>query len=301
MILISIPVHEKVEVVMDQIANIRKFAPDSQIVIHPAKQFVKSSNILDAVKDLEAVWVNSNPLYTGFGMVLKCHISNFQFAKKVKIPFTHFCLHSSNDLFVRSGVESYIRKYDFGFFHDDLPDGLDLFSHWKSDFEKDHVYQRIMRSICSPPTQCASQVEGTFYPREAFENFARCYMRYAWREFSFFPGYVHGRILCLVHLLDKIAQTRKRRLLVGKYAYPREEFYPPNFFSTICPSPAPPYCLMNWQTNLTVTTEDIETIRNGRIPTGEYRELFAVKRVNRDINDPLRKMIQALNTTPHTQ
>lgn len=82
---------------------------------------------------------------------------------------------------------------------------------------------------------------------------------------------------------------------MGKYSYPREEFYQPNFFSVICPSPAAPYCFMNWEAELKVTTQDIDDIRNGLVPLEGYQELFAVKRVARDLDDPLRKIIQSFD------
>lgn len=296
MILISLLVHEKPEVILDQIANFKKYAPEAGIVIHPARQFAESSNILEELGGIDGVWVNPQPFYTGFGLVLKCHVSNFQFAQEVGIPFTHYCLHASNDMFVRPGMEDYVRQHDFGFFQHDLASDSDLFSQWIPDFHQDRAYRKIMREIGSAPTHFASQVEGTFYPKEAFDRFARLVRRHAWRESLWLPGYVHGTSLPLVHMVNKLGRTRGRRKYMGKYSYPREEFYQANFFPAICPSPAPPYCFMNWEAELKVTTQDIADIRNGLIPLEGYDALFAVKRVARDLDDPLRKMIQSFDT-----
>ncbi len=295
MILISLLVHEKPEVVLDQIANFKKYAPEAGIVIHPARQFLESSDILDELKGVENVWVNPQPFYTGFGLVLKCHVSNFLFAQKAGIPFTHYCLHASNDMFVRPGMEDYVRQHDFGFFQHDLSSDSDLFSQWIPDFHQDRAYRKIMRDISATPTNFASQVEGTFYPNEAFDQFAQLVMRHAWRESLLLPGYVHGTNLNLIDFVNKLGQTRGRRKYMGKYSYPREEFYQPNFFSVICPSPAAPYCFMNWEAELKVTTQDIDDIRNGLVPLEGYQELFAVKRVARDLDDPLRKIIQSFD------
>ncbi|MBC7979060.1 MAG: hypothetical protein H7Y36_00685 [Armatimonadetes bacterium] len=295
MILISLLVHEKPEVVLDQIANFKKYAPEALIVIHPARQFVESSDILETLKGIEGVWLNPKPFYTGFGLVLKCHVSNFLFAREAGIPFTHFCLHASNDMLVRPGMEDYVRRHDFGFFQHDLSSDSVLFSFWIPDFQKDHAYRKIMRDIGALPTNLASQVEGTFYPNEAFDSFAHLVKRHAWCEFPWLPGYVQGSNLPLVNFLNKLGQTRERRKYMGKYAYPREEFYQANFFSTICRSPAAPYCFMNWEAELKVTAKDIGDIRDGIIPMGQYDALFAVKRINRDLNDPMRKLIGSLD------
>lgn len=295
MILISLLVHEKPEVVLDQLANFKKYAPEAGIVIHPARQFVESSNILDELKGIDGVWVNPQPFYTGFGLVLKCHISNFLFARKIGIPFTHYCLHASNDMFVRHGMEDYVRRHDFGFTLHDLASDSECFKHWLQDFQKDNAYRKIMREIGRAPTNFASQVEGSFYPNEAFNQFALLVRQHAWCEFPWLPGYVNGTNLLLVNFLNKLGATRERRKYMGKYAYPREEFYQPNFFNSMCTTPASPYCLMNWKTELKVTPNDIEDIRSGLIPLEGYDALFAVKRVARDLEDPLRRMIRSLD------
>lgn len=297
MILLSLLVHERPEVILDQIANIKKFAPDSLIVIHPARQFLETSNVGEVIGGIDGVWLNPKPFYTGFGMVLKCHISNFLHATKIGLSFHHICLHSSNDLFVRSGVERYVGDYEFGFQtrspHVENP--TEILPDWFRDFKSDQNYRDIMRAIGAAPTEFISQVEGMFFPREAFNEFATHYHQHAWQEFPFLPGYCHGTSQTLVRFLDKLTSTNRRRIYTGKYAYPREEFYLPNFFATFTNRPAAPYCLMNWDKGLRVTPEDINIIRSGGSPIPGYDKLFAVKRVNRKIDDPLRSIIRQLD------
>jgi hypothetical protein len=151
-----------------------------------------------------------------------------------------------------------------------------------------------MRSINSPVTSLVSQVEGTFYPREAFRAFSECFMRHAWKELSWPLNYVHGTHKGLVLLFDRLqANPRWRRFLLGNF-YTKEEFYPPNFFATCCSNPGTPYCFMNWDEGLRVTVSDVEAIQKGVVPAGNYDALYSVKRVARDLADPLRKWIQAL-------
>ncbi len=294
MILLSIAVHEKPEVVLDQLDNFRKFAPDAGIVIHMSGQMAEEfPETADMLRAIEGVWVNTNSFYTGLGLLLKCHVSNFLYMEKTGIQFSHFCLHSSNDLFVKSGVEDYIRKHDYGFFQFNLFDHLN-FCHWKTDFLKDRSYKKLMRCLNSSITHYVSQVEGTFYPRDAFRDFSIWFQRFAWVEIPWPIHYVHGTHKRLVLLFERLQRNpRWRRFLLG-YFYTTEEFYPPNFFATRCSNPGTPYCFMNWGADLQVTVSDVEMIRNGTVPTGSYKELYSVKRIARDLKNPLRQWIRTL-------
>ena len=295
MILISIPVHSNPETVFDQLSNIRKYAPESGVVIHTAKQLVDAFPELPSkLRSLERVWVNDEPLYTGMGMVLKCHVSNFLYAKKLGLPFSHISLHASNDMLIVSGVEQYIKESNFGFFRMHIDTEEIGFSHWREDFLSDETYLGIMSDVTSNISRYVSQVEGTFYPIDAFEKFAESYYRHVWREIPWPVGYVHGKNKRLVELFQRILSNKKRRKYIGRYFYPREEFYTPNYFSTMCQTPLPPYCYMDWKNSLKVTESHILAIRNGEKKLGDYSKVFSVKRIPLDINDPLRIMIRNL-------
>jgi hypothetical protein len=294
MILISLLAHENGDVILDQIGNFRKFAPDSGVVIHLSRQFTESTpEAPDILSKQERVWVNPAPLYTGTGMVLKCHISNFLHAQREQVGFSHFCLHASNDLFVRPGVEEYIRRKNFGFFLHDPFNGSN-FTNWRKSFRQDRAYRKVMRTSGSPVTRYASQVEGTFFPREDFAEFAALFMRFVWREVGWPINYVHGTNLYLVKQFERIQRNPRYRRFVEPYFYTKEEFYLPNFFNALCKEPGTPYCYMNWTENLKITGSDVDAIRRGMIPGGDYEELFAVKRVNRALDDPIRRMIREL-------
>jgi len=295
MILISILVHEKSEVILDQIANFQKFAPEAILIIHPSRQFAESEPGVPAkLGKIPGVMVNPQPFYTGTGMVLKCHVSNYLFAIKAGIQFSHFCLHSSNDMFVRRGVEAYIREKNYGFFQFDLSIEKLGFSHWKDNFHSDKTYEKILREAGSEPTRLVSQVEGTFYPNEVFGKFARSFKRHGWEEIPWPLHYVHGTNLKLVNLFEKIQRSSRWRKHVMSHFYTKEEFYPPNYFSLSCKDPASPYCYMNWENNLFVTASEIENICKGTLCLGQYEEIYSVKRFERSIEDPIRKLIGTL-------
>lgn len=300
MILLSLPVHESVEVVLDQVANLRRFAPDAHVIIHPARQFLEASDIKAAVAGLGGVILNEKPIYTAFGTVMKCHVSNFLYAEGIGLDFTHFCHHSSNDMLVRDGVEKYVTERNFGFQKIDAFMEEYNFSFWRENFRDDKAFSNMLEKANRPSRILCSQVEGTFFPRDAYQNFARDFMKYAWKELGRFIPYAHGTHLPLLKFFDKLQKNPRRRKYCGKYFYPREEFYLSNYFSHMVCSPAPPYCLMDWDNQLKVKQEQVDLIRSGKNPIDGYDQLFAVKRVGRSHDDPLRSYIRHLGKDTHT-
>ncbi len=294
MILLSLTVHENIPVILDQIENFKKFAPDSITVIHASRQFMESTQeVRRVLGSIDGVFLNPDPIYTGTGLVLKCHINNFVQADKAGLEFTHFCFHSSNDMFVRKGVEDYVRRHDFGFSRFNLQDRAD-FRHWEDAFTSDNAYRKMMRSVGNQPTSLVSQVEGTFYPRADFAAFAAAFISHVWREIGWPVNYAHGRHQGLVKFFQRVQQSPKYRKHITRHFYTKEEFYPANFFAARSESSASPYCYMNWDAGLKITEADILRIRGGGIPGGIYDELYSVKRIDRELDDPLRNMIRDL-------
>jgi hypothetical protein len=295
MILFSIPVHEQPEVIVDQIRNYRKFAPFCGIIIHPSRQFLLANpGLPETLESHEGVFVNRTPIYTAQHLVLKCHISNFLYARKIGIEFTHFCHHSSNDMFIRHGVEDYVTRNDYGFQVIEVFKELFNFTHWKENLRDDKCFRKMVSRFKAPIRYLASQAEGTFYPAEAYGEFAKDYIKHAWFEFGWPIPYSHGSNVSLLKFFDKLHKTPQRRKYVGRFFYPKEEFYPPNYFIHDCESPATPYCLMDWDRLLKVEVEDVDMIRDGKHPIHGYDEIYAVKRVDRRIDDPLRVHIRNL-------
>jgi hypothetical protein len=295
MILFSIPVHEEPEVIIDQIKNYRTFAPSCGIIIHPSKQFLLGNPELPhTLESYDGVIVNRRPILTAQHLVLKCHISNFLYAQTIGLDFTHFCHQSSNDLFVRPGVEDYVTRNDFGFQTIEAFKELFNFTHWREDFRKDKCFPKMVSGSMEPIRYLASQAEGTFYPTEAYKKFAEDFMRFAWKEFGVPYPYSHGSNLTLLKFFDRLQKNPRRRKYIGRFFYPKEEFYPPNYFIQQCNSATSPYCLMNWDKRLKVETEDVDMILSGKHPIPGYDEIFAVKRVERRLDDPLRRYIRGL-------
>ena len=84
--------------------------------------------------------------------------------------------------------------------------------------------------------------------------------------------------------------------------YPREEVYFPTALVACGLRPtAAPYTYMNWKYNLDVCREDVDAVRRRdylALPdfeVSEVQELFAVKQVPRQLDDPLRRYINGLD------
>lgn len=114
---ISIPVHEQLSVVADQVENIRAFTPDDTlIVIHAADGFLDNFWLQSVMP--EGVYVNPKSVVNDWGFevenhgtVIPQHQSNFRYMTEVvKEPFDYFLLEASNDLFFMSGVADYIDR-----------------------------------------------------------------------------------------------------------------------------------------------------------------------------------------------
>ena len=177
-IVVSIPVHEKPEVINDQIKNIQKYIKNPIIVLHISKIFYKKYKESEIKLD-DGVYINSTHLETKWGSIYQSHVSNFKYIKN-KIDFDYFLLQASNDSFVKKDIESYISKYDAGLNHRVL---------WQHDSRwwpcacacEDITLKRIMNSI-GVTRIIASQVEGSFYKKDVFDYIANIIERYITKE-----------------------------------------------------------------------------------------------------------------------
>jgi len=105
----SLPAHEKVAVLEDQINNISRFnqAFSIRIVLHLSKRFLLSQDDLDYLLALPNVMINPERLFTGFmdGSLYEAHLSNIKYVYSQKITFGHIIFIASNLAFVKPMVQ----------------------------------------------------------------------------------------------------------------------------------------------------------------------------------------------------
>ena len=164
-ILVSIPVHEKPDVINDLILNIRKYVKNPVIVLHISDSFYSQYNENDIIHD-DDVLINPEHLITSWGNIYTTHISNFRYAKK-SVEFDYILLQASNDMFVRNGIEEYIAKYDAGFNRRIIWQDGSLW--WPAACAVQDIALKKIMDYCGVTRIVASQVEGSFYKKEVFE------------------------------------------------------------------------------------------------------------------------------------
>lgn len=173
-ILFSLPVHERPDIVKNQIENINYFCPDSKIIIHVS---AGSLALLDEFKrncQFDNVMINPQSLPTIWSAgIMHTHVSNFLYALEQKIDFDYVVITSSNELFVRHGLEDYISKYEIG----SQTEVYDTATDWgvfREDFFKRDDMQNFMKAL-NLPTFFGGQTEGQFATRNAFMQVAKVY------------------------------------------------------------------------------------------------------------------------------
>jgi hypothetical protein len=174
-IVISIPVHTAPQCVEDQINNIKKFVSNSSVVLHvsgmPRDPRLPFGEQMKVIASRHPGFVFLNPQQynthkeneagqvTGLSTV---HSSNFNYISSV-MDFDTFALDTSNDFFVRKGIEDLFEKYACGFTPTRCPP--DQFVHLPT-------MERI-RAVIPLKTMEKGSQEGSFYPKEVFKEVAK--------------------------------------------------------------------------------------------------------------------------------
>ena len=107
-LLFSLPVHEKHDIINNQIENILNNNPNCKIIIHANKSF---SDFNSSYINYKNVYINSNRIDYVYGSgLLYIHSNNFLEAIKLNINFKYFILLSSNEMFIKKGCVDYISQ-----------------------------------------------------------------------------------------------------------------------------------------------------------------------------------------------
>lgn len=98
-VLFSIPVHERPDIVRDQIENIQHFCPNATVCIHVSAAAAAQMRVFERYCDLPNVLVNPNSFETGLGTgILHTHVSNFEYSILQGVDFDKVVLLSSNEM-----------------------------------------------------------------------------------------------------------------------------------------------------------------------------------------------------------
>lgn len=174
-IAISIPVHEKIEVIRDQIENIQKFIKYPVIVLHVSAAFGEIKKLKKELSVYSDVYINPERLKTGWADIIHTHLSNFRFLS-AQTEFDYFMMHSSNDMYVRKNIERYLCNYEAGF---QIRKITSSNRHWWPGYAalRDPALKALMAG-CGQTMVVASQVEGSFYSYELMKQIVQLIDRY---------------------------------------------------------------------------------------------------------------------------
>jgi hypothetical protein len=158
-ILFSIPAHENNEVVCNVIENIQKFIKEPIIVIHPNQSFSDFDSTIP--EKYQNVYVNNSRIaYTKFHSMLPILISNFRFSEQFE--YDYHCVFHTNQLFIKHGLEEYIKGKDmsFEYFYD------------RGSLRSQHMFNCSKSKVESliKDENFNSHIEGTFYKKEVLKK-----------------------------------------------------------------------------------------------------------------------------------
>ncbi len=320
-IVVSIPVHEKKEVIKDQVRNIQFYIENPIIVLHVSEGFQKSEKgHFEDLQEMKDVYINPVHYPVKWGDIAHVHISNFVFIKELVGEFDYFLIHASNDMYVKKGIERYIRKYDAGTQRRILRYPKSMW--WPCEYSwKDKKLKEIMQK-CHVEFPVGTQIEGCFFRKEVFDKAVKYMEDYdSWaeagytREEIYFSTVVYGMTaedklgypttFSEVHRYDS-GLWRRERLLYSFCTLPViRQIISDCTYEQIHRAMVEKY---REKACYAICVQDIKKIRSGRKMRlhrnnmkdypGEYQlydgNLFSVKRVTRDMDDPVRKYIRRM-------
>lgn len=261
-IIFSIPIHEKFEVVLDQICNIKHFNKNCGIILHISKSFnykesqISKEQFESIVKKIGDVWINPISLRSGRSDIIQTYISNFEYIKS-RVEFEYFAFCASNESFIKPGTYEYMRKFNWGSKNIIISSPED----WKfgKDLFKDSDLMGYLDSQSSPVV--FSNAEGQFFRKELFEQISQ--------------------------IISSFYDYKKTTVF-----YPREEVY----FSTVAACLTKSrggsigniftYSAYHFRFLWDVTRFEIDKLLKTN------NDLYSVKRVDRKFNDNIRVLLR---------
>ena len=277
----SLPVHENNDVVLNLLSNIFRCNPGCIVVLHVSQLFTDFDH--ERFCRMPNVYINARRHLTGYGTgLMLVHCSNFCHLEWSRASFDAFCIISSNEMFIRSGLNDYVAQAKNGF----QAVLFDLQRDWHLFYHRVDQRPEIGSLLAQLGTNAVygGQTEGQFFQKSVFERIVQHYFG------------VFGE--------------------VEIHAFETEEVVPQTIAMAMKLQPSLPFTLVDYTHPLTfkLSPEVVATLADesleGRVklnlgPKGrkklvsphldvDSRSVFSVKRVPRQMNDPLRVFINQL-------
>jgi hypothetical protein len=268
-ILFSIPVHENQEIINNHVENIFNFNPNCKIILHVNKSFTNFDKNITVYRNL---YINSRQHQYIYGKgLLWIHISNFLECIKLGVDFKYFLISSSNEMFVKHGLNNYIETYKNGVQIVEF----NINNPW-------HIFHRGLQnnkeiknllSYLNLSKFYGGQTEGQFYEKHVFQKICDIYIQ------------IFGT--------NEISQ------------FETEEILPQTIFKSMGLEYGLPYTLQNYSNKIKFTEQFIRSLsqasnlsKNITIPNNlikgnlkaahaniDTTSIYSIKRVDRNFNN----------------
>lgn len=268
-ILFSLLAHENNDIIRLTIASIQKNVKNCSIVIHKSMQF---TDFDETIRDLPNVYVNTISYTTNHGdSHFGLHCQNYLFACSNKIDFTHFCVSHTSEMFVKPGVEELISKspYSLWYTRETMPRNMQW--HPMLYANKSGVFDSL---VPDRSWYLGSLIEGTWVTKEIMDKIVAWGRSYP-KTLSQLQGWTFEEVAfpTLLNWFGNEQQVQE----------PYNAFFDKNLEiadvdKVINGEPVELWAMNCWNTS------GIPVLSNGD-------NKYSVKRLSRDINDPVRQHI----------
>jgi hypothetical protein len=315
---ISLLVHEAVDVIENQLQNFAKYASEMHVVIHvsPSAKFSPAQlhQFISGIKS-PAVSINPEQVPSKWGAIIEAHLSNIKLIEAICNANDAVAFHSSNDMLVRPGLGNYLSP-GLTLFHERPITSQGLW--WVGNTAMQD--SRLANALGNMGARqvFGSQIEGSVYPISALKEIRRIIHKFGLCEHE--PFYPREEIL-----FPTIARAIGIRPSGTPYIFSAIHRFDRHYWDAL-----DRYAwLLNYRTFIhdslkrkmrrrieangawEIRWSDIEMIRqNGGIKEtpltmndrGDTKDwtlyqpdsCYGVKRIARDLNDPLRQSISNL-------
>jgi hypothetical protein len=268
-ILFSLMAHENNDIVRLTIANVQQHVKNCSIVVHASLVW---KDFDPTIAEIPGVYVNNIRCTTKNGdSQFGIHLSNYHHACLTTIPFTHFCILHTSEMFVKSGVEELIAQYPYSLWYNrtTMPRGMTW--HPMIYALQNNVFDDL---VPDKSWYLGSLIEGMWVTREIMEKMFEWGRAYPMRMAQL-PGWCFEEVAfpTLVNWFGK------EQPCVEPYnAFFDKTLETTDVDKVINGEPVELWAMNCWNTS------GIPVLSNGA-------NKYSVKRLSRDINDPVRQHI----------
>ena len=244
--------------------NILNYNPNAKIILHVNKTF---KNFNPSLIKYPNVYINpKNHFYQYAKGLLFIHISNFLEANIKNIHFKYFIIISSNEMFIKKGLNIYIQQFKNGVQLVKF-DNNNGWHNFHKGIEKDEKIVNLLKDI-GLDTIYGGQTEGQFYQKSVFKQISEIYLKH------FGTNEINN--------------------------FETEEIVIQTIFKSFNIPYGLPFTIQNYSNNITFTEKLIEDIRDNRILIEnncvktnlisphvglDCTSIFSIKRVDRNFNN----------------